>query len=158
MLTLDEWAARWRIPPQALAELTTLFYAPERPSDADYSEGAVLSRCRLAAPKVRRGLHLWRNNRGAGKMDSGNYVRFGLANDTPELGKVCKSGDLIGIEPVLITPAHIGQTIGQFYSAEVKHSGWKPDGSDRTKGQLRWAAHVVAAGGIAKFVTHERDL
>ena len=71
------------------------------------SESNVTSLGRLAAVKKR--WRLWRNQRGAGKLDSGNYVRFGLANDSKALGDKLKSGDYIGWRPVIITPGMVGK-------------------------------------------------
>ena len=96
---------------------------------------------------------MWRNNVGALKDKTGRVVRFGLANDTKALNHVIKSGDLIGIRKVLITPAHVGSCIGQFVSRECKHSGWSYTGDEHEQAQLRWIELINALGGDARFAT-----
>ena len=98
-------------------------------------------------------MHLFRNNVGALKAEDGRMVRFGLANDSKRRNGVLKSGDLIGIDPVLITSAHVGRTIGQFVSVECKRPGWQYSGTPREVAQLNWIQLVIASGGRAKFVT-----
>ncbi len=99
----------------------------------------------------RLGIRLWRNNVGAYKTESG-FIRFGLANDSAAINSVIKSADLIGIRPVVITPLHLGKTIGQFVSREVKAEGWSFTGTDRELAQERWAALVRSLGGDASIV------
>ena len=113
------------------------------------SESGVSSDIRLEASE--RGYRLWRNNVGAAYTSTGQFIRFGLANDSAQLNKVIKSADLIGIRPILITPAHVGMTIGQFISREVKHSTWKYTGTERERAQLAWAELVNSLGGDACF-------
>lgn len=152
MLTLFNWATRHDITPGALAELQTILAgaADAPPSHATHptSEAAVQSNIRVVTSRL--GWRLWRNNVGAGKLDSGSFVRFGLANDTPQMNAQVKSGDLIGIRPVLITPAHVGQVIGQFASVECKRGDWKPSRTDKREiAQRRWVEIVTALGGYA---------
>lgn len=150
MLTLYNWAIRHDITPGALAELQTLLAgAPDVPSTAsDASESAVQANIRVETSKL--GWRLWRNNVGAGKLDSGSFVRFGLANDTKQMNDQIKSGDLIGIRPVLITAAHVGQVIGQFTSVECKRGDWKPSRTDKREiAQRKWVEVVTALGGYA---------
>jgi hypothetical protein len=116
-----------------------------------HSESGILSDIRLEASE--RGARLWRNNVGATQTPSGQFIRFGLANDSAALNRVIKSADLIGIRPLLITPAHIGTIIGQFISREVKHSGWKYTGTERERAQLAWAELILSLGGDACFTT-----
>jgi len=97
------------------------------------------------------GILLWRNNVGAATDQSGNFFRYGLANDTPQMAKNCKSSDLVGIRPVVITPDMVGQTIGQFVAIECKREGWKYSGSDRERAQLTFLRLVQAKGGCALF-------
>jgi hypothetical protein len=67
-----------------------------------------------------------------------------------------KSGDLIGIRPVLIAPAHVGQTLGVFVSREVKHRGWRyHPNNKREAAQQRWIDLVRGLGGDAAFTTGE---
>jgi hypothetical protein len=149
-MTYDEWAARH---PQAAAELRAIAIAMPStvamPPDAD--EAYAQSMIRLEASKL--GKRLWRNNVGAGYLTDNTFVRFGLANDSPAVNKMMKSGDLIGINPILITPAHVGTTIGQFLSREVKRPGWKYTGTEREKAQLHWADLIMSLGGNAAMVT-----
>lgn len=158
-MTLYQWTARWQIPMHAMKELNDLFglsgtnvIEPVRGK----SEAAVQSIVRLEAAK--KGIRLWRNNVGAGYMQDGSFIRFGLANDSPAINCVLKSADLIGIEPVLITPAHVGQTIGRFISREVKAYGWRYTATERERAQLQWAELINANGGNAAFVTGEGSL
>lgn len=120
------------------------------------SESRVQSEVRIAAPD--RGMRLWRNQVGAAKTDAGNFVRFGLANESAGVNALLKSADLIGIEPVLITADMVGQTIGRFLSVECKPEGFKPDNSPRYIAQLRWAKLVNDAGGRAIIVTSAEQL
>jgi len=117
------------------------------------SESYVQSAVRLAAAYA--GVPLWRNNVGAGKLADGSFVRWGLANDSTAVNEITKSGDLIGVRPLLITPAMVGHTIGQFVSRECKPIGWKPDHSKRYLAQQRWADLINRLGGDARFTTGE---
>lgn len=154
-MVLTHWAVKHNIPPLALAELRALIigeYDPPISSDAPASsEMAVQNNVRLAA--TRRGDRLFRNNVGAGKLENGSFLRWGIANDSEAVNKVVKSGDLIGIKRVTITPAHVGQVIGQFWSVEVKRPGWKYSGTGREAAQFKWASLVTAMGGCAHFST-----
>jgi len=156
---LIAWAIRHHVSLEAIAELRAVWGdrdpGPSVPSDVT-SEAGVQSRCILEAP--RRGLKLFRNNVGALKAEDGRMVRFGLANDSKRRNEVLKSGDLIGIDPVLIGPQHIGRTIGQFVSIECKAPGWRYTGTPRETAQLTWIQLVIAAGGRAKFVTSENEI
>lgn len=107
---------------------------------------------RLAASRA--GVPLWRNNVGAATVN-GAFLRWGLANETPGMNAVIKSGDLIGIRPVLICPAHVGMVIGQFVSREVKPPGWIYRGIGRERAQQKWADLVTGLGGDAAFTTGE---
>lgn len=120
------------------------------------SEAYVQSEVRLAAP--RGGMLLWRNNVGALLDSRGVPVRYGLCNDNATLNKTFKSADLVGIRKVLITPAMVGQTIGQFASLECKHRGWRWQGDSHEVAQAAWANLVNSWGGYAKFTTGPNDL
>ena len=112
------------------------------------NEVSVQSEIRLQASE--RGWRLFRNNVGVLIDKTGRPVRFGLANDSKAINLVYKSGDLIGLRPVLVTPEMVGQTIGQFVSIECKASTWKPcptDGRDRA--QSKWAELINNLGGYA---------
>lgn len=160
MISLHDWATRWNVPWQAVVELQRLFgmegtTAPVGvPQPTDASEEAVKSRVRLEA--ARAGILLWRNNVGALQDKTGRYVRYGLANESERINKRVKSADLIGIRPIVIQQWHVGLTIGQFTSREVKEAGWSYDNRDEhQQAQHRWQQIVIGAGGDAKFVTSE---
>ena len=114
-----------------------------------HSESGILSDIRLEASE--RGSRLWRNNVGATYTAQGDFIRYGLANDSKQLNTAIKSADLIGIRPILITQAHVGQVIGQFISREVKRPDWKWRGTPAEKAQLAWADLIMSLGGDACF-------
>jgi hypothetical protein len=93
------------------------------PHMAGKSEGAVQALVRLEA--TRKGKRLFRNNVGAGYLQDGSFIRWGLANDSKAVNDVCKSSDLIGISPELITAADVGQPRGRFIAREIKEAGWQ---------------------------------
>lgn len=151
-MNLQEWATRWGVSQQAFAELAACSIV-EPDADAvvgGKSEAYVQSLIRLEAPQ--RGVYLWRNNVGAGKLASGNFVRFGLGNDSKQLNERLKSGDLIGVRPVLITADMVGSTIGKFVSRECKKSDWRYSGSTEENAQLAWSTLINSLGGDAKIV------
>lgn len=117
------------------------------------SETAVSNKIRLRAAEL--GIYLWRNNVGATYTQDGNFLRYGLANDSSAVNKILKSSDLIGIKPIIITPDMTGKLIGQFYCREVKHGGWRYTGTDREKAQLNWIDLINRLGGDAAFTTGE---
>ena len=107
---------------------------------------------RLAVSKA--GGVVWRNNVGAGKLDNGSFLRWGLANDSRTMNSRVKSADLIGIRPVLVTAALIGCTLGVFLSREVKRPGWRFHPNDpREQAQQAWIDIINALGGDAAFTT-----
>ena len=120
------------------------------------NEAAVSVQVRLEASRL--GLRLWRNNVGAGYMQDGSFLRWGLANDSAAVNARLKSADLIGIRPVLITPQMVGAVLGQFVSREVKASNWRWRGTDREQAQMAWAELVNSLGGDAAFATGEGTL
>lgn len=155
-MTLNEWALRWGVRPEALAELHLalgLDYDPTAlpPQNLPVmsSEAAVSQAARILAS--RRGAALWRNNVGAGTLEDGSFLRWGLANDSASVNKVIKSGDLIGIDPVIITQEMVGQLFGRFWSVETKKPGWRFTGTERELGQQRWIGLVTKLGGRAEF-------
>lgn len=118
------------------------------------SERDIQNAVRMAASMA--GWRVWRNNVGVLIDSRGVPVRYGLANDSTAVNKNIKSADLIGIRPVLILPEHIGHTVGQFVSLEVKRAGWAPGGTDaRELAQTNWRNLVLSLGGYAKFTTGE---
>jgi hypothetical protein len=152
---LHAWAARWQIPLAAISELQMMYGLNGTANvDADLAgktEAFVQSQIVLEA--AQKGIRLYRNNVGALADDTGRVVRYGLANDSKSVNEKIKSGDLIGIRPVTITPAHVGYVIGQFISREAKRPGWKYSGQGREPAQLAWAEHVCALGGDGAFCT-----
>lgn len=141
MNTLHDWAMRHNLPTSALRELVALLtYTPDAPTGK--SEAAVQAEIRLAA--ARRGITLWRNNVGAYETPEGQWVRYGLNNDSAQANKRMKSADLIGIH----------RPSGRFVSIEVKRPGWKhSDASERDRAQLAWAVTINALGGVALRAT-----
>ena len=95
------------------------------------------------------GWAVWRNNKGAGKLENGNFVRWGLCNDSAALGAHIRSADLVGIRPVLIEPHHVGQVIGQFVSIECKAGGYRPGNTEHEVAQRRWRDLILKWGGYA---------
>jgi len=120
------------------------------------SEALVQSLVRIEAQS--RAMHLFRNNSGAFKDETGRLVRYGLANEGKALNAVLKSADLIGWTRHTIRPEDVGRTVAIFTSIECKPEDWKPDNSDRYRAQLAWLELVVSCGGIAKFVTDPKQL
>lgn len=159
---ISRWAIKWGISYNALSELQGIFgLIPVSPfsriEDDPHSESYVQSLVRLEAG--RKGLKLWRNNVGVlTNAETGQPVRYGLANDSPALNRTLKSGDLIGWRPLVITPALVGAKVAQFVSRECKRPSWSYSATDREKAQLRWAEVVNADGGDAAFTTGEGTL
>lgn len=146
----------WNVPPEAVADLRRSMGTDGNVGDtrqAAYGEAGVQSIVRAEAS--RKGSRLWRNNVGALEDKTGRFVRYGLANDSTRVNEQIKSADLIGIKPVLIGPQHIGHTVGQFISREIKAPGWKFSGDAREAAQQRWAHVVLSFGGDAGFATGE---
>lgn len=152
-MNLLQWAAKHHISPEALRDLCNTAVYNE--TNNAQPEGAVQQAVRLSA--ARSGRLLWRNNRGAGKMASGTFVRYGLANDSKALGDSVKSADLIGIEPVTVTPEMVGTVIGRFLSVEVKREGWKFSGTLEEAAQIQWQRIIQANGGNA-IITNKSDI
>jgi hypothetical protein len=150
-----QWAMRYGVGANALNELTALLFTvepePEALRGAPGTEARVVSELRLEASQL--GMRLWRNNSGAFYDDKGNFVRFGLGNDSKQFNTVCKSSDLIGISNKLITPADVGKPRGQLVAREAKKPGWKYTGTPREVGQLNFINIVNRFGGDAAFAT-----
>lgn len=119
-------------------------------------ESAAASHIRLDAAGF--GVELWRNNVGACMDESGRMIRYGLCNDSPALAKRVKSSDYIGITPVIITPAMIGQVVGLFTAIETKASDWVFRASDeRALAQAAFHDIVRRPGGLAGFARNVDD-
>ena len=164
---LTQWAIRWQIPLQAGEELRYMMGVgaphPTGNIPEGASESAVQAARRLAAPRA--GGILWRNNNGALPDERGVPVRYGLGNDSPKTSRVFKSADLIGIMP---TVCGCGHRYGVFWAEETKAPGWtyqghRPCGCKPGKPQCQpcheraqkaFLDYVIAAGGIARFVSN----
>lgn len=153
--TLHAWARTWGVPDAALDALRVALCALTVPDviHANGPEAEVQKAVRLEA--AQKGHILWRNNVGLSFDESGNPIRFGLANDSAKMNKHVKSSDLVGIKRTLITPAHLGRTLGIFMAREVKRSGWKYTGSEREKAQSNFLVLVHNMGGDACFAAGE---
>lgn len=158
MKNLTQCAERWGVSTAAFYELVGMMGIETTPANmgAKGSEAQAQTDVRLEAS--RKGLRLWRNNVGACYDKDGNFIRYGLANDSKKLNDAVKSSDLIGIRPVHITPEHVGQTIGQFVAREVKAPGWKYKETSRERAQLAFLQLVVSMGGDGSFCTGEGTL
>lgn len=152
----DAWCAKWGIPKEAQDELREQWIEEVLPatlSGGEFSsETGVQNTDRYLFAKETGGI-LWRNNVGVARDMRGNFIRYGLCNDSKKLNAKIKSADLIGIKPVHITPDMVGCVIGQFVSREYKKPGWKYTGTPREKAQLAWANLIISYGGDAKIVS-----
>jgi len=152
-LSIHEWALRHGVPFAAVQDLLAMMGAADAqfaPGDAiGESETAVQNSLRLEMS--RKGGRLWRNNVGAGKLENGQFIRWGIANDSKQMNETIKSSDLIGIRPELITPDHVGRRMGIFVAREVKPMGWRFTGSGRENAQLAFIKLITSLGGDAKF-------
>jgi hypothetical protein len=120
------------------------------------SEAQVDEEIKLeAAAKYRS--HLWRNNIGAVLDAVGRLVRYGLANESAVMNGRLKSGDRIGITPIVITQDMVGKTVGVFTSIEVKKEDWNYKATEREKAQLAWIELIKEKGGIADFANSKQQ-
>ena len=150
---LNKWAQQWGIPAEAIADLRNRMLPIENHLDPTSMADEAAAQMRIRMEACERGMRLWRNNVGAGKLENGSFVRWGLCNDSTALNASVKSSDLIGIRPVLITTEHVGATVGQFVAREVKRPGWTYRGTDRETAQLNFLTYVLLMGGDAAFAT-----
>lgn len=110
---------------------------------------------RLAASAA--GWTMFRNNVGMGWTGDAEHRPDGsvlIRNARPLHAGLCEgSSDLIGFRPVLVTDAHLGQTMAQFAAVEVKgHRG------RATEPQRNFLRVVQAAGGVAILARSRDDL
>ena len=155
-MNLYQWAIKWGVPIEAVEDLRREFgivNTEPQHSQSGESEIAIQTRVRLEAS--RKGKRMWRNNRGACYDEYGNFIRYGLANDTKQMNDEIKSHDLIGIQPILIQQYHVGQVIGQFLSREIKPGDWRYTATERERAQLKWAELIISLGGDAAFANSE---
>lgn len=155
-MNLTQWAIKHGVSHVALAELTDMFtgglsVATPPSNDKLGSEAWVSSQVRLEA--ATKGVKLYRNNVGALQDKSGRMIRYGWMNESKQMNERVKSGDFIGIRPVLIFPNMVGQTIGQFVMREVKEQGWTYSGQGREEAQMRCIKFVNGMGGDACFAS-----
>lgn len=161
-MIVRQWAVEFGVPMHMVVELERRMgiagtFAPDVQPDGKLgSEGRQQSLIRLEA--AQKNISLFRNNVGALLDARGVPVRYGLANESADQNKRIKSADLIGIEPVLITPAMLGYTFGRFISIEVKEENWTFGHTDHEQAQLRWAEHVISKGGRALFANKPGSL
>lgn len=153
-MNLDAWAQRWGVPAEAIDDLRAEFGTAKTTSDstaanAQDSEARVQSEIRLEG--AQQNIRLMRNNVGAMYDANGQFIRFGLANESKKMNSVIKSSDLIGIKPVLITEEMVGHTIGQFVARECKKRAWQYRGTKEEAAQLAFLELIVSLGGDATF-------
>ena len=120
------------------------------------SEKVVQNEVRLAASKQK--IHLWRNNLGCVTDNRGNFIRYGLCNESKQMNEQLKSSDFIGIKEVVITQDMVGQTFGQFIAIETKKEGWKFTGTEREIAQMNYILLVQSLGGWGAFISDAGDL
>lgn len=116
----------------------------ERFTDTVTSEADTQQRVRVCASE--QGWSLWRNNSGVLKDKYGTPIRFGLGNDSPNINKVFKSSDLVGVGPN-----------GKMFVVECKKPDWWAPENDRDRAQLNFILHVVEGGGIGFFTNSLAD-
>ena len=153
-MNLIEWANDWNIPLAAIEDFKKragMINTLPAALPTGQSEASVQARTRLDAS--RKGKRLWRNNCGAYQDERGNFIRYGLCNDSAQMSREIKSFDLIGIDPVFIRQHHVGTIIGQFMARECKPEGWHFTGTDHENGQLKFINLVNSLGGNAGFTT-----
>lgn len=159
MIDLSEWQRRHGITPLVMHDLVSILCAPADITfdpGAEHTEGAGQQRIRLEAPK--HGDRLWRNNVGACTDDSGNFIRYGIGNDSTKMNKEIKFPDLIGIRPVMVTQAMVGSRVGVFVGIECKAGGWKFMGTQRELAQRKALNLIQSLGGFATFATGPGDV
>ena len=151
---LDNWAQRHGISPEAMQDLKANVLGQREETAISVREGmgeaSVAQRSELAFVEI--GGISWRNNVGVAEDKRGIPVRDGLANISTKMNKQTKSGDSIGILPVVIRPDHVGKTFGLFVSREDKKAAWVWKGDAHELAQANWAELVTKHGGVAMFV------
>lgn len=157
-MNLHQWALRHGVTQHALEDLMREFGAfhTDPPAEGGLSEAAISNVIRLEA--THKGKRLFRNNVGAGFLQDGSFIRWGLANDTARVNDHCKSSDLIGISGEVITSADVGQPRGRFVAREVKRENWRWCGDDHETAQLRFLELIASYGGDAAFSQGEGTL
>lgn len=105
------------------------------------SERKIQNEIRLAVGR-HPGATIWRNQVGV-TVHAGRTVTYGLCRG---------SSDLIGIREVLITPEHVGKTIGQFVALEIKTETGRLSAE-----QSMYLALVNKRGGVGVVVMSPED-
>lgn len=154
-MDLTQWATRWQLPPQAIAELQQLTAAYADPNSGK-SEEAVASECRLALNQ--RGIITMRNNVGALKDAKGRWVRFGLCNETKGMNEVIKSSDDICIIPYVVKPKDIGRKLGVFLGVEHKKRDWVFGSESREVAQAQFQRMISNVGGVGLFANSAQSV
>ena len=157
-MNLNQWAIKWGVPFEAVEDLRVMMGAVNTDPipQVGESEAAIQTRVRLEAS--RKGGRLFRNNVGAGILEDGTFLRWGIANDSKQMNKTIKSSDLIGIKSLLITHDHVGCMMGIFVAREIKPEGWRYAGTDREAAQLKFLELITSLGGDAAFAVGEGTL
>jgi hypothetical protein len=106
------------------------------------SEARVQQLIRLELSSA--GAVMFRNNVGAYKDASGRLVRYGVCNPG--------GSDLIGWQPVRITPDMVGRTLAVFTAVEVKAPGGRI-----TPAQQNFLDVVRRAGGFSGVARSEAE-
>ena len=157
-MNLNQWAIKWGVPFEAIQDLRGQMglVATDPNRIQGMSEAAVQANITLEASTG--GGRLWRNNVGALLDKRDVPVRYGLCNTSPQMNKLIKSSDLIGIMPVLITESMVGATIGQFTARECKEAAWVYTGTEHEVAQLKFLELVTRLGGNAAFANNTGSL
>ncbi len=113
---------------------------------------------------VEAGAVLWRNNVGlfyqgrAKTIKEAGMVKVNVGDvilSRPRrvhCGLDVGSSDLIGLTPVVVTPAMVGRTVAIFTSPEAKEPGEEPEPH-----QWDWIKAIQAHGGISFYFTSEEE-
>lgn len=107
------------------------------------SESRIQSQVRAILSHREADTRVWRNNVGGGKLENGQYMKWGL-----QVG----SSDLIGIHRKLITVDDVGTYIGRFFGVEIK----TPVGR-LSREQKVWIETIQSFGGIAEVCRSKED-
>ncbi len=86
---------------------------------------------------------VWRNTTGAGKLENGQYIQWGLS---------VGSSDLVGIHRYLIKPEDIGTYIGRLFCVEIK----TPKGRLSPEQKI-WMKTIQDFGGISEICRSKKD-
>jgi len=126
------------------------------------SESNIQREIMLALSKA--GVTVWRNNVAQAwvgeshRLSSPTTVRLNagdvvIRNARPLHAGLCRgSSDLIGLQPVVVGPEHVGCTFGRFVAVEVK------TGTGRVSADQRnFVEHVVGRGGAAGVARSPAD-